>query len=209
MSENTNPNIGAAYEITVFNVDGTVKQVIQEEAKCFVLNFLRLIKNLLSNGGDANYTNLVVYTNFRNLAGAVVQSAGYLGATTPNSGFGAFLANGASGDITRGVVVGSGSTPVTADDYKLESIIAHGTGVGQLSYDMVAIQKMPPVGSTIVIAVTRIVSNNSAAPVSFSELGIYQVGQAAIMTLRDVIASPVVLNLGESALIAYKIIING
>ena len=100
-----------------------------------------------------------------------------------------------------GIVLGTGTTPPTIDDYKMESYIPSST----LSY----------VGSTITLPITatawanagafsltQTVSNNTENPVTVTELGIYNgrvssaTGYCAILT-RDVI-SPVTIAPNET-----------
>lgn len=206
------PNIGAAYEITVFDRNGNVRQVINEDAKCFVRNFMRMIKNLFYNGTPAypphygSPADSRTPTNFRNLAGAIVSTRGI---DPTGTSIGAFIATALAGDLTKGIVVGSGSTAVIDDDYKLGTIITHGSGAGQLVYDAESFLPLATVGNTVTITTARMVGNSSANPVVIYEIGLYLMGLITIMLLRDVISPSVTLNAGESALIAYKIIING
>lgn len=197
------PNIGAAYEITVFDKDGKVKQVIVDDAKCYVQNFLRMVRNWFLVG-DGNS----IATSFVSLTGILTSATSVIFHTGPPS-VGTFSANAAAGDITSGIVVGTGNVAVIADDYKLGNVITHGTGVGQLSYDAVSFLPNTISGNTITITLARMVSNATTGAVVISEIGLYRLGTISIMTLRDVISPSVTLNSGESALIAYKQIING
>lgn len=202
------PNIGAAYEITIFDVDGNVKQVIREEAKCFVMNFLRMVKNWLSNSTYASYADTSVSTNFRRASdGSIVAGVGVQGSRPAVPG--SFLANAGVGDVTKGIVVGTSNTPVQYDDYKLGSIIAHGAGAGQIVYDGVASFVMSTVGNAVTISIPRMVNNGNSSAITVNEIGLYAQGRSSltIMLLRDVI-SPVTLGPGETALIVYKLIFN-
>jgi hypothetical protein len=196
------PNIGAAYEITVFDKDHKVKQVIREDAKCFVMNFLRMIRHWLSNG---SHLNSIVLTDFKNLSGTIVSSSGVRTAET----IGSFRANAGVGVLTGGIIVGTDATAVTYDDYKIGSIVNHGTGTGNLAYDSGVVGPVTEVGSVMTLSVSRIVSNSTANPITFSEIALYGLGAITVMLLRDVISPSVTLGPGESALIAYKMIING
>jgi hypothetical protein len=200
-AKGADPNIGAAYEITVFDKDGNVKQVIKEDAKCYVMNFLRMVRHWFINAYNYTYTA----TNFKNLSGTIVTSGGY---NPGSSAIGCFLGNAAVGDLTRGIVVGTDSTPVTSDDYKIGTLINHGSGAGQFLYDAVGIGPVVESGITMTLPISRIISNGTANPITFSEIGLYGLRRITIMVLRDVISS-VTIQPGESALIAYKIIING
>ena len=211
------PNIGAIYEITVFDTEGKVKQVVKDEAKCFVRNFLRMMRYLFRNGFVLNCNNWVLppplYEDIRNLSGAIVQTSGRFltGGSNPYpfSYAGAFVADGAAGDAGKGIVMGTDATPVTNDDYKLGAIIPHGTGAGQMSYDAVAFAPMSIAGNVLTIPISRMIANNTANPITFNEIGLYTVGGASMMILRDVISPAVVINPGEATLIAYRIVLNG
>jgi hypothetical protein len=196
------PNIGAAYEITVFDKDGKVRQVINEDAKCYVMNFSRMIRHwFLCSGGSQNTS---IYANFKNLSGSIVSSAGVAYPTV-----GSFKLDGLAGILTKGIIVGTDGTAVTADDYKIGSLINNGTDAGRLSYDANVIAAFTESGSTMTMPVSRLVSNGTSNPVVFSEIALYALGQITIMVLRDVISPSVTLGVGESALIVYKLIING
>ena len=204
------PNIGAAYEITVYGTDGKVRQVIKDDAKCYVQNFLRMFNYFFKNSlyysmGMTSYYTTLVNSNFKNLAGSIISSAGYFNWNATGS----FIAVAGAGDITAGVVVGSGSTVVTNDDYKLATIITHGSGSGQLFYDEITFPPIITVGNTVTIPVKRVIQNTSSGAVTIQEIGLYVRGQSTIMILRDILSPQVVLNPGELVAIVYNQIING
>ena len=207
------PNIGAAYEITVFDKDGKVKQVISEDAKCYVQNFLRMLRFWYTTGGDNGYVSggggNAVLAPFRNLTGAIVQSGGYYPASSIGLNYGSFLGDALLGDLTKGIVTGTGVVAVTADDYCMGTLIAHGSAVGQMIYDASSFLPLNIVGSTITVTISRMVTNSTASAITFTEIGLYLKGMISIMVLRDIVSPSVSLNPGESALIAYRLIVNG
>jgi hypothetical protein len=198
------PNIGAAYEITVFNVDGTVKQVIKDDARCFVQNFLRTV--LYWFGCPANNPASYV-VSMRNLSGVMQNyDAKAPIKTGTNVQSGSFVADAGIGIITHGIVIGSGNTTVVADDYKLGAIIEHGSGSGQMDYDAVAFLPMAIVGNTITISVLRLMSNSGPTAVSVNEIGLYEravFDNMSLMILRDVLTPTISLNPGEAMLVTY------
>jgi hypothetical protein len=79
-----------------------------------------------------------------------------------------------AGYADRGCVVGSGTTPVTIDDYKLDAQIYHGSGPGQLEHYACTIIYPPSVvGSQCSFQVKRIFHNASGGPVTVREIGVY------------------------------------
>jgi len=198
------PNIGAAYEITVFDKDGKVKQVVKADAKCFVMNFLRMVRHWCLNNGHHSHN----YTSFRDLSGNVVSSGG-LWIDTGYNNYGSFRLDGLAGVLTKGIIVGTDATAVTEDDYKIGSIINHGTDPGQFLYDGTAVAAFTEVGNVMTLPISRIISNNTLDAITFSEIALYGLGLITVMFLRDVISPSVTIQPAESALIVYKIIMNG
>ena len=84
----------------------------------------------------------------------------------------------AEGDDDTGLLVGTGTTSPTRDDYALESKIAHGTGSGQLYYYQTDVLY----GSDYVEA-RRTFNNQSGADITINEVGLmalyYDVDAAA------------------------------
>lgn len=119
-------------------------------------------------------------------------------------------ANGGAGDLTKGPVVGTGSTVVAISDYKLDVLVAHGSGAGQLEY-----MATPIVGATTVSApdayftIQRVMVNNSGGDITLQEVGLYAHGDSPIVTFcvaRDLVGGggQLVPNLG-SATLTYTI----
>ena len=112
------------------------------------------------------------------LSGAAYTNGGLdTGGSTRTLAFGpnpAMSALGAAGDATMGIVVGTGTNAVTIADRSLQTLIAHGTGAGQLSYGTVTFPQAPTVtGSTKNFTMQRTFTNNSAGSITVNEVGIY------------------------------------
>jgi hypothetical protein len=121
-----------------------------------------------------------------------------------------------AGDDTLGIVVGSGSTAVTLNDYNLVSKIPHGTTAGRLSYGAMPSTNITPINTTLsnswYYSITRSFSNQST-----SNVGIYEVGFIAyifngfagnfvsekFLITRDVLQTPIILAPNESTIIKY------
>jgi hypothetical protein len=112
------------------------------------------------------------------------------------------------GDATRGVVVGIGTTPVTINDYRLESQIAHGLGAGQLDHQATQIIYPPVVsGSECYFQIKRIFVNGSGGGISVNEIAIYggitSTYEACIA--RDVLVGTVDIPDGGSITVIYSV----
>ena len=81
--------------------------------------------------------------------------------------------NAGVGVITFGVVVGTGTNAVAITDYALQTLIAHGTGAGQLSYGAVSVTDWVQAGADCYFTVARTVTNNSGGSITVEEVGLY------------------------------------
>jgi hypothetical protein len=81
---------------------------------------------------------------------------------------------GLVGDVSQGIVVGSGVNAESFEDYVLQTIIANGAGAGQLNY----IQSQATVVSyvvgtkTLTATLVRYMNNNSGGNVSVNEIAL-------------------------------------
>lgn len=123
-----------------------------------------------------------------------------------------FQCNGGVGDTNQGVVVGTGNTAPTIDDYKLETPIAHGVGAGQLSYAAQAWGVPASDVTTSHFTVTRNISNNSGGAITVNEVALYVQGYDGsaryFMIIRDVIAGGINVPNGQTLTVNYRPIAN-
>jgi len=119
-----------------------------------------------------------------------------------------FVAAADEDDI--GIVIGTGSTAVSIDDYKLDSQIMQGTGSGQMRH-LASTPGWPSVaGSNCDFLTSRTFLNNSGGLITVRESGIYcrvkgttYYGYACIV--RDVLATPQDVPDGGSITIDYTL----
>ena len=107
------------------------------------------------------------------------------------------------------MLVGTGTTPATKNDYKLESQLPLTSGVDQTRMD----------GNTFLLTSTREFINNTESPVTINELGIYDiccgrtsssVSSANIFLIgREVLSEPVIIDVGRSYTFSYFIDMSG
>lgn len=111
----------------------------------------------------------------------------------------------AAGTTTYGVVVGTGTTAVAIDDYAVETIIAHGTGTGQLDYGVSTNTTYESASEDYVLC-QRVVTNLNAASLSVTESGLYvHNGSYFFCIARDVFASAYTLANGDTLTVQYFI----
>ena len=81
---------------------------------------------------------------------------------------------GASGtDTNWGIVWGTGTNAEAVTDRSVQTLIAHGTSSGQLSYGAVSIGATTAAGSATTLTVTRSGTNGSGGTVTTEELALY------------------------------------
>jgi len=83
-----------------------------------------------------------------------------------------FAAAGAS-DTTYGIVAGTGSGAVAITDYKLGTLILHGTTSTKLSYGAVSIGACATVSTTRQFTIARTLTNLSGSDITVNEIGLY------------------------------------
>jgi hypothetical protein len=186
------------------------KVVYKGISKSFVLNFAKLLGAMFS----ATATGTAVSTTVTGKDGApkTVYSEWY-GASWQGGGT-PMAANAPDNDDSFGIIVGSGTTPVSTSNYNLASMISHGTGSGQLDYDTHS--PVPSYASTSsYIEISRVFVNKSGADVVVREVGLVyrnywkdvggvRVDQKILMA-RDVLPTPItVKNLG-SLTVRYRV----
>lgn len=198
-----NPNIGLSYEIEVYDKDGNLKERREEEAHCFVENFFKMLLGYYVNG-DTSFRKIP----FVMTTGSTVST--YCETSTQSNVFdGGFRATEVPGSNACGIVVGTSNTPVTPTDFSLGSIISHGVADGMLSYDASTLEYQEGESNVMILKLRRVFQNEGAVVVAINEIGLYQyTANGSIMTIRDVVASPISLGVGEFCAIAYKLQFN-
>jgi len=110
----------------------------------------------------------------------------------------------------EGIVIGTGNTAVAIDDYSLETLIADGSGAGEMDYQLTA------VGASVVSApncgflVERAFVNNSGAEITVRESGLYvycngSAGSRRVCGVRDVFGTPQAVPNGGSLSVNYTL----
>lgn len=198
-----NPNIGLSYEIEVYDKDGNLKEHREEEAHCFVENFFKMLLGHYVNG-DTGFRTIP----FTMTTGSTVST--YCETSYGGSPFyGGFRATDVPGSNAYGIVVGTSNTPATPTDFSLGSIISHGVADGTLSYGESTLEYQEGESNVMILKLRRLFQNDGAAAVAINEIGLYQyTANGSIMTIRDVVASPISLGVGELCAIAYKLQFN-
>lgn len=134
----------------------------------------------------------------------VVRNAGYPYNSPPLT-FSFISTNYSKSESSTGIALGSGITPATVYDYKLESMITSGLSV--------SISRSNDEDNNIVFIFT--ITNTSASDITIGEVGVIQSsntsaggGTAYVMTERTVLDSPIAIPAGGIGQVTYTIRLN-
>jgi hypothetical protein len=198
----------------IVELDG--KEVYRGESKSFLVNMAKHILGAFSATGGIYYTDYGTKAS-----AAVVNPAGssvsiweeWYSSTTGGGGV-QLAVNAGDNDDTFGIWVGSGSTPISPNNYALASKIPHGTSSGQLDYESHAISSSYSNTSSYV-EIARSFVNRSGADIIVRETGI--VGRnfwrdsggvrndVKFLIARDVLPTPILVPNLASLTVRYRI----
>ena len=177
------------YEVIVKDKDGKLLAHLKQPARSWLKQWSQLIY-----GGMSGVAQSVLDTNGVSRTQSITYDL--LGIA------------GLAGNASLGVVAGTGAAPVAINDYRLQSQIAHGVGVGQLDHQATEIIYPPSVsGSECYFQVKRIFVNGSGGIVSVNEIGGYGAitSSYSACIIRDVLVGTVNIPDGGSITVIYRV----
>ncbi len=119
-------------------------------------------------------------------------------------------ANAGAGEIDHGIRVGKGTTPVTINDYALETPCGEGTGADLFLHQATSASSPAIAGSECSFWLRRVMVNNSGLMISgIREIGCYVMTKYSprycALSYRDVLAGPVSVPDGGSITVTYTL----
>ena len=186
--------LGAVLELTVKDKDGKVTDHRLMRSRSFVRQFLELLWI------QAYQIPEIAPYNMRDTSNALQDIC---------EGGLSFAADGGVGVVTHGIIVGTGTTAPTIDDYAIETIIAHGTGAGELQYGAVTFGAPASDATTSQFTITRNFANGSGGAITGNEVALYVKGfkyntTYYFLTIRDVIAGGISVPDGDTLTVNYR-----
>lgn len=181
-------HLHAHYTLVVRDRHGRVIKRIRRRSRSYVIAFLDSLNATWSQTNrsvtDTAGTVQTIQTNMRMDLTAPATNAAY------------------------GPVVGTGTTAVAITDSKLVTPIVHGTGAGQMEYQVTAVSAPSTSGSTRSCTVQRVFINNSGASITIQECGVYGLDLQTskyFCLVRDLVSGGLAVPAGGSATITYTI----
>lgn len=184
----------ATLELTVKDKNGNITERRTQKSKSLVRQFLELLF-AQSSGFSETYFVLT------NTAKDITNTQRFISASSSM-----LKCNAGAGTTTNGVVVGSGDTAPTINDYALETQIGHGVAADQLQYGAMTFGE-PAAGASISqFRLTRDFANGSGGAVDVKEIGLYvSDGSNDYMTIRDALGTPISVPDGQTLTVNYQI----
>ena len=115
-----------------------------------------------------------------------------------------------AGNSNYGIIIGSGITAESFEDYTLATKIAHGTSAGQLQYTLSDVHSISYANLTLKNTLGRMFDNGSGGSVDVNEVGlvgriyIYNVAYYFLLS-RDVLVSTITVPSTEQLRVAYSV----
>lgn len=116
-----------------------------------------------------------------------------------------------NGGLVGGIRVGSGNAAFSLEDYNLATLIAHGTGAGQLTRAAMTYPTRNYSDKIWTTTISRDFTNGSGGDVTVREVGlfnqcrIFSASTYDFLFARDVLETPVVVGNAEVLTISYQI----
>jgi len=151
----------------------------EKKSKSFVIQFLEFFYGLFRGitfnatavgGGERNITNVLWFCEK------------------------AFRLEAGVGVATYGIVVGTGTSPVTNTDFKLDTQLGEGTGGGQITHGAMIVGTTAVVGSNVDLETKRTFTNSTGSTITVRECGAIIRGDTADdrhLIIRDLFGTPV------------------
>ena len=207
------PCLSLKYKIVIKNKDGEIIKEYEKDARSFVKNFLTalyssLINGTVSlvdvNGNTISNTGIIgVWSNWCNAGKASWCDGG----TMKLGGAGYLELNAPEGNDSYGIVVGTGTTPVSPDDYKLEQKIPHGSGDNQLYYYPCDVLDLEVEGNKVIQKIQRRFENQGSVDLDINEIGLQALVKNSsdniyyVLIVRDVLSEPISIPSGGTAIL--------
>lgn len=177
-----------------------VKTTGDRKSHSFVLNFLRLIERCMAHAYSVYPDYVTAYDT-----GGTNRSHG----GTTYYHYRLMATEAPAGNDDYGIVVGTGTTTPTSEDYALQTQIIHGSSAGQLQYGDCGVSGAGVVGSNVDMVIARTFVNGSGGDITIREVGLYvedQFGQTTgyyFCLARDLVNQTV--SNGYVAVVSYTV----
>lgn len=201
-------------DVEVMNKNGEIVSKYSDRSKSWVRNFYNfcVMQQMGIGPGKLGTSFGAGYLTMKDTGGNIkdASSSYTIRMEAVGAGYG-FIGN--AGSVVNGIVIGTGETAESLNDYVLGAIIAEGTDSGQMNYAGMSITN--PVwdgtGKTMTRALERTMVNNSGSSITVKEIGLigYMIyntsNNGKFLLARDVLSTPVAVAHESQIKVTYTI----
>ena len=194
------------------------KEIIRQPAHSPLKNYVSILKALF----DASSETIIDTSGTQQTidgSNSGSYSSHCNGGTRGYGGDTYYTVEAPEGDHTYGLVAGSGTTPVSMDDYQLDTLYEHGEGAGKLFYKDTIISLIVGGETTIdnttyktmTLIIQRPVENRHTENQTINEIGLIMyikhmsVYEYKVLIFRDVLDNPITLAPTEAVTLRYHL----
>ena len=182
-----------------------------ERGHSWTRNFYNMLYGTSAYSIGSNSNNFGAgYQTGKNTSGTVEYSASYTPAAMQSQyNMGPLWSN--TGDAAKGIVVGTGDTAFSVEQFTLATLIAHGNGANQLVYNAMDAGSDGYASKIWTHTRARIFNNNSGSTITVKETGLYYSfaiftsSAASHLFERTVLGAPVSVVYGGQLTVTYQI----
>ena len=179
-------NIELYFNYSIHENNKIIKQSKEKRANSFLKQFIQALDNQFTR----YYGSVLDTSNTSRTWASIVTSAAI---TNDN----------------YGIQVGTGSTAVTINDYKLETQIPHGSTSGKLQYGIMQYGIPAFTSTTGTLRFTRVFTNASGGTITVNEIGLASLAYISatnryFLLMRDILSPGVPILNGQSMTLNYN-----
>ena len=197
------------WKLEVFDKDGRPVETMHKRAESWVRSAYNMLFSIMATKGATGAGYGAGSLQMRRTDGTVNASStttnDHIVSVAITDGVGGYGFRADAGDTTFGILVGSSAVAESFEQHSIQTLIANGTGAGQLSYIATNAPDMTYVAGTRILSVDwrRFFNNNSGGDVVVRELAavrfFYPFGtNQNIMLSRDLLPTAITIpNAGQ------------
>ena len=195
--------LGLVLELTVTDKNGKVTEHRVQKSESFVRQFLEILYVQMTYQPPGVMSVRDTSNVLRD-----VKSLAYTGTGSRAVGFDVLAA---ATNVLFGILVGTGNTAPTINDYTIETLIAEGVGAGQLQYSALTFGAPASDATTSQLTITRNFANGSGGAITVNEIGLVCRASYGVTTnieyfllVRDVIGGGIAVPNGQTLTVNYR-----
>ena len=199
-------NLDLFYELEVRDKNGNLISKRTGRSKSLVRNFALMLRGLMAGNiaGVVSGSTWNTKVTIKATDGTTFDYPHLPSYTEDEDAPSAMEASALERTDKYGVVVGTGSTAVTRDDYKLESQVVDGFGDGQLVYGKTTVEDVNGDPPSSVFRIIRTFTNEGSTTISIYEIGLIVKAQDHyVLIARDVLDTAQDVPAGATLTVRY------